>query len=89
MSTTVIRNAAWVIAWDEELGKQVYRRDVDLAFTGDRITFLGGQFSAAPSTLGMSQKIFRVPYFASTTITEWTGRAAVLVVTLRALDRRR
>ena len=29
MPITVIKNAAWVIAWDEALGKQVYRRGVD------------------------------------------------------------
>src|SRR6266705_210803 len=41
MSTTVIKNAAWVIAWDEALGRQVYRRGVDLAMSDDRIVFLG------------------------------------------------
>jgi 5-methylthioadenosine/S-adenosylhomocysteine deaminase len=41
MPTTVIRQADWVIAWDEAAGRHVYRRGVDLAFTGDRIDFLG------------------------------------------------
>src|SRR5439155_512835 len=45
MPTTVIKNAAWVIAWDEARGKQVYRRGVDLAFTDDRISFLGPGFA--------------------------------------------
>src|SRR5438105_243211 len=47
MSTTVIKNAAWVIAWDEGLGKQVYRCGVDLAFTDDRITFIGRDYAGA------------------------------------------
>jgi len=45
MTTTVIKNAAWVIAWDEALRRQVYRRGVDLAFADDRILFLGRDFT--------------------------------------------
>ena len=39
MTTTVIRNAAWVVAWDAGAGRHAYRCDVDLAFTDDRIIF--------------------------------------------------
>jgi 5-methylthioadenosine/S-adenosylhomocysteine deaminase len=45
MTITVIKNAAWVIAWDEALRCQVYRRGVDLAFADDRILFLGHGFA--------------------------------------------
>ena len=41
MATTVIRLAAWVIAWDEQAARHVYRQDVDVAFTDDRIAFIG------------------------------------------------
>jgi len=41
MATTAIKNAAWVIAWDEAAGRHTYRRDVDVAFTDDRITHIG------------------------------------------------
>src|ERR1700733_13194170 len=44
MPTTVIRNADWAIAWDEKVGRHVYRRGVDLAFTGGDIVFLGPGF---------------------------------------------
>jgi 5-methylthioadenosine/S-adenosylhomocysteine deaminase len=44
MSTTLIRNAAWVIAWDEAAGRHTYRRDTDLAFEGDRVAFIGRDF---------------------------------------------
>src|SRR5438874_1880123 len=44
MSTTVIKNAAWVIAWDDGAGHHVYRRDVDLAFADDRITHIGRDY---------------------------------------------
>ena len=37
---TIIRNASWVVAWDAA-ASHVYRRDADLAFTGDTITAIG------------------------------------------------
>ena len=45
MPTTLIKSAAWVIAWDDRSGRHVYRRDVDLAFEGDRIAFIGRDFA--------------------------------------------
>lgn len=39
---TVIRNASWVIAWDEEAGRHRYLKDADVAFDGDRILSVGG-----------------------------------------------
>jgi len=47
MPTTLIKNAAWVVAWDAGAGRHVYRRGVDLAFTGDRIDFLGTGYTGA------------------------------------------
>ena len=41
---TVIRNAAWVVAWDQEGQRHVYRRDADVAFDGPTITFVGGTY---------------------------------------------
>src|SRR6202167_3647056 len=45
MPTTLIRNADWVIAWDEGAAHHVYRRGVDLVFTDARIAFLGKNFA--------------------------------------------
>jgi cytosine/adenosine deaminase-related metal-dependent hydrolase len=42
--TTVIRNAAWVVAWDDERQGHVYRRDIDVAFTGKDIAFIGAGY---------------------------------------------
>jgi 5-methylthioadenosine/S-adenosylhomocysteine deaminase len=39
--TSIIRGAAWLVAWDEASGGHVYRRDVDFAFTGGTITAIG------------------------------------------------
>ena len=47
MSTTLIRNAAWVIAWDEQRQRHAYRRDVDLAFSDNHIAFIGKDFAGA------------------------------------------
>jgi cytosine/adenosine deaminase-related metal-dependent hydrolase len=45
MATTVIRNADWVIAWDEDAGRQVYRRNIDIVFTDGTIVFVGPNYS--------------------------------------------
>ncbi|MGC2412551.1 MAG: amidohydrolase family protein [Stellaceae bacterium] len=55
MTTTAIKNAAWVIAWDERLGRHVYRRGVDLAFRDDRILFLGTDFDK--TALGPADRV--------------------------------
>ena len=48
MTTTVIRNADWVVAWDENAGRHVYRRNIDIAFTDDTIVFVGPNYPGAP-----------------------------------------
>jgi 5-methylthioadenosine/S-adenosylhomocysteine deaminase len=45
MTITVIKNADWVIAWDEGASRQVYRRGVDIAFADDRISFVGRNYA--------------------------------------------
>ena len=47
MTTTVIRNADWVIAWDEVAGHHVYRRNIDIAFTNGTIVFVGLNYPGA------------------------------------------
>jgi 5-methylthioadenosine/S-adenosylhomocysteine deaminase len=44
MSTTVIKNADWVIAWDESAGRHVYRRGANVAFADDMIIFVGPNY---------------------------------------------
>ena len=58
MSTTVIKNAAWVIAWDEASARHIYRRGADVAFTDDRISFVGRGFGgAADRTIDGSERL--------------------------------
>jgi len=45
MTTTLIKNAAWVIAWDAGFGHHIYRRDSDIAFTNDRIVHIGSGYT--------------------------------------------
>ena len=42
VNTTVIRNAAWIAAWDG--GGHRYFRDGDVAFAGNRIVHVGGPY---------------------------------------------
>lgn len=42
--TTVIRNAAWVVAWDEASERHVYRREVDVAFRDDEIVSISADY---------------------------------------------
>jgi 5-methylthioadenosine/S-adenosylhomocysteine deaminase len=44
MTTAVIKNADWVIAWDEGASRHAYRRGADIAFADDRITFVGRNY---------------------------------------------
>ena len=39
--TTLIRNASWLVAWDEANERHTYRRDTDLAFRDGRIVHVG------------------------------------------------
>ena len=48
---TVIRNASCLVAWDAAAGAHVYRRDADLAFTGNTITAIG----SVPAQAGGSE----------------------------------
>lgn len=50
MPVTVIRNAAWIVAYDAEKGTHRYLRDGDLAFEGDRIVQVGGTYEGAAET---------------------------------------
>jgi 5-methylthioadenosine/S-adenosylhomocysteine deaminase len=48
--TTVFRNAAWVVAWDEGRASHVYRRDLDVAMRASDIIFIGKHYPEAADT---------------------------------------
>jgi len=37
----IVRNIAWLVAWDEAAQRHVYRRDVDLTIEGNIIASIG------------------------------------------------
>ena len=37
----IIRNASWLVAWDQAVQSHVYRRDVDLTVEGDTVAAIG------------------------------------------------
>ena len=43
--TTCIRNADWVVSWDAETQRHQYLRGADVAFTGNKIEFVGKRYS--------------------------------------------
>ena len=44
MTTTCIRRASWVVAWDEANDRHAYVRHADVAFDADGIRFVGREF---------------------------------------------
>ena len=42
--TTVIRDAAWIVAWDASSGQHAYLRDADVVFTGNTIVHVGSGY---------------------------------------------
>jgi 5-methylthioadenosine/S-adenosylhomocysteine deaminase len=59
MSTTVIKNADWVIAWDESAGRHVYRRGADVAFADDMIIFVGPNYPGAAERAALPRRAGR------------------------------
>ena len=46
-STTCIRNAACVVAWDQASRRHGYLMGADVAFTGDTLSFVGSRYNGA------------------------------------------
>jgi 5-methylthioadenosine/S-adenosylhomocysteine deaminase len=61
MPTTLIKNADWTIAWDEMAGHHVYRRGVDLAFTDNRVVFLGKGFTETADRIIDGGRLMVIP----------------------------
>lgn len=57
-STTLFRNAAWVVAWEEAQSRHVYRRDLDLLVRGGAIAFIGRNCpEAADQVIDCSERL--------------------------------
>ncbi|MFP6744448.1 MAG: amidohydrolase family protein [Alphaproteobacteria bacterium] len=61
MAVTCITGAAWVAAWDESAGRHVYKRDIDVAFDGDRIVHVGPGYDGVADTTVDGRGLFVMP----------------------------
>jgi imidazolonepropionase-like amidohydrolase len=61
VATTVIRNADWVVAWDESAGHHTYRRNADIAFADNTITFVGRNYSGTSDRVIDGKERFVLP----------------------------
>jgi len=59
--TTLIRNAAWVIAWEASSARHVYRQNIDVAFSGNAITHVGPGYDGAASRVVEGGSIMVMP----------------------------
>ena len=63
--TTCIRNIDWAIVWDKETKRHVYRRNIDIAFTGGDITFVGRNYGGSIDQLIDGRRLFVLPGMVS------------------------
>jgi cytosine/adenosine deaminase-related metal-dependent hydrolase len=59
--TTLIRQAAWVTAWDASRHAHTYRRDIDVVFHGDTVTFVGPSYGGAADVTVDGSHLFVMP----------------------------
>ncbi len=63
MTTTVVRRAAWLVAWDQAAQRHAYLRDADLAFTDDRIVHVGPDYEGTADREIDGRHAFVLPGF--------------------------
>ncbi|MBV8407954.1 MAG: amidohydrolase family protein [Alphaproteobacteria bacterium] len=51
MTTTLIKNADWIVAWDTAAGHHAYRRNADVAFADGAITHVGPGYAGPADTV--------------------------------------
>jgi 5-methylthioadenosine/S-adenosylhomocysteine deaminase len=61
MTTTVIKNASWVVAWDDAAGSHQYLKNTDVVFQGGRMTQVGGSFDRAADTVIHGEGLMVMP----------------------------
>lgn len=61
MRTTLIKSADWIIAWDERENQQVYGRNADVAFRGDTIIHVGGNFRGKADAIIEGKGLLAMP----------------------------
>jgi 5-methylthioadenosine/S-adenosylhomocysteine deaminase len=64
-SVTVIRNAAWVVAWDQDSGRHVYLNNADVAFSSAGIVQVGGRYDGEVATDFSGSGLLVLPGFVN------------------------
>jgi cytosine/adenosine deaminase-related metal-dependent hydrolase len=59
--TTLIKNIAWGIIWNEETEQHNYARDVDLVFRGDKIVYVGPGYAGEYDELIRGDELLVLP----------------------------
>lgn len=60
-STTCIRNSSWLVAWRQSSRRHEYLRDVDIAFSGNTIEFIGERYKGAVDEEIDGSQLFVLP----------------------------
>ena len=66
MTTTCIRNASWVVAWDASAFEHRYLKDADVVFTGNTIDFVGRRFDGTVDSEIDGKDMVVLPGFVNT-----------------------
>lgn len=62
---TLIKNADWIIAWDEDLGHHYYLKNGDIAFSEDRILFVGKSYPGSANNVIDGRNLLVIPGFVN------------------------
>ena len=65
MTTTLIKNADWAIVWDADAKRHVYRKGIDVAFSGDAIEHVGSGFAGQANTIVDGRGRMAMPGFVN------------------------
>ncbi len=62
---TVVRNAAWIVAWDEGASQHVYMQDADIAFSKDGILYVGPTYEGHADEVITGASLMVMPGFVN------------------------
>ena len=65
MTTTLIKNADWAIVWDADAKRHVYRKGIDVAFSGYAIVHVGSGFAGQANTIVDGRGRMAMPGFVN------------------------
>jgi cytosine/adenosine deaminase-related metal-dependent hydrolase len=70
--STVVKNAAWAIPWNEALGRHEYARGIDVAFDGSTITHVGKDYRGQAEQVIDGRGVMVMPGLINTHTHPWS-----------------